>query len=381
MIIFQNNLELRPGGGHIGSFGILKVKNGIIGQIKTYDLSSFDNLLNSNQKPPYPIEETMNTSSWKMRDSNFSPDFRTNAKKANEFYFLVEGEQKSFDGIIALNTDVLATFLKVTGPIEISGYPGSYDSENAIISLEYQVEKGYAEQGIDKVERKSIMSAMADEILRKSLKFDLKQKIELAGIILEDLRNKDIQVYFADSNLEDYALATDWAGEINDSPEGDYLMMVDANLGSFKSDYYIERSFEYTVDLSRDTPEAKLRINYNHTAKEKDWMTKNYLTYLRVYVPLGSSLKNFSGMENPMTSEEFGKNYFSSLITVPLGESRAVEFNYTLPKDLVNNEYNLLIQKQSGLKSVPGRIVIIQRNGEKIMREIYIKRDWKLDRI
>ena len=28
LILFQNNLELRPGGGFIGSFGILKVRHG-----------------------------------------------------------------------------------------------------------------------------------------------------------------------------------------------------------------------------------------------------------------------------------------------------------------------------------------------------------------
>jgi len=43
MLIFQNNMELRPGGGHIGSFGILKMKDGNIQEMKTYDLSTFDN--------------------------------------------------------------------------------------------------------------------------------------------------------------------------------------------------------------------------------------------------------------------------------------------------------------------------------------------------
>ena len=28
LLLYQNNLEIRPGGGYIGSFGIVKVKNG-----------------------------------------------------------------------------------------------------------------------------------------------------------------------------------------------------------------------------------------------------------------------------------------------------------------------------------------------------------------
>ena len=41
LILFQNNMEIRPGGGYIGSFGILKVKDGQVTDIQTHDLSNF----------------------------------------------------------------------------------------------------------------------------------------------------------------------------------------------------------------------------------------------------------------------------------------------------------------------------------------------------
>lgn len=377
MIIFQNNMELRPGGGHIGSFGLLKIKNGSISQMKTYDLSTFDSSFVSNQEAPYPIGDILGTSSWKMRDSNYSPDFRTNAQKADEFYHVAQGEGK-LDGIIAVNADVLESFLKVTGPIEVLGYPGTYNSGNAIISLEYQVEKGYLEQGIEKGERKSIMDSLSDEIIKKYYTFNLKQKAKLAEIIMEDLKNKDIQLYFRNPELENYAISADWAGLVKEDWQGDYLMMVDANLGSYKSDYYVKRSFEYTADFSKDIPTAHLKITYNHTAKIQDWMTRNYLSYLRVYVPGGSSLISSHNLEDIRFQEEFGKDYFGSIIRVPLGQTKEFQLSYTISQNLDDKEYNLLIQKQSGLEGVPGKVTIIEKDGSQKSYDISLAGDWKL---
>src|SRR5690349_5207438 len=42
LILFQINMELRPGGGFIGSFGILKVRDGHITHFATHDTGNFD---------------------------------------------------------------------------------------------------------------------------------------------------------------------------------------------------------------------------------------------------------------------------------------------------------------------------------------------------
>ncbi|HDZ85999.1 MAG TPA: DUF4012 domain-containing protein, partial [Candidatus Moranbacteria bacterium] len=157
LVLLQNNMELRPGGGYIGTFGILKIENGRVKEIQTHDLSNFDARIPNIEKPPYPMEETLSIKYWKLRDSNYSPDFIENAKKAEYFYKLGEG-QEELDGTIAITANVLLTALEVIGPIQIEGYPGTYDSENAIMALEYQVEKGYIDQDVEKGERKSIMN-------------------------------------------------------------------------------------------------------------------------------------------------------------------------------------------------------------------------------
>lgn len=376
MLLFQNDMELRPGGGYIGTFGILKMQDGQVKELQMHDLSNFDGRIPDTIAPPYPMKEMLRINSWKLRDSNYSPDFPENAKKAEEFYRMGQG-QEDLAGVIAINSNVLTSFLKITGPVEIEGYPGTYDSENAILNLEYQVEQGYAKQGIERGERKSVMKLLAQEIEKKVFALNFSQKLKLAEIILEDLNRKDIQLYFKDEVLEEKARLAGWDGSVDKNWSYDYLMMVDANLGALKSDYYMKRSFSYIVDLSGETPRADLKISYNHTAKEKDWMTKDYLTYLRVYVPKNSWLTETKNLDEKRFGEELNKKYFGSLFGVPLGQTKTVEFFYNLPRGIAEN-YDLLIQKQSGSGAVAGEVVVIDKKQNKKVYQIDLTKDWKL---
>lgn len=377
LILFQNDMELRPGGGYIGSFGILKIKDGEVVAINTHDLSNFDGRIPDGIEPPYPMKETLRIDSWKMRDSNYSPDFLTNAQKAEEFYYLGQGEE-AFAGIIAINSKVLTSFLQVTGPITLEGYPGTYGDEDSVLALEYQVEKGYVEQKIAKGDRKEVLNVLAQEIISRVFQLTISERLKLVRIILEDLNKKDIQLYFKDADLQAQAEKANWSGKVDQEWRGDYLMLVDANLGAYKSDYYIERSFEYSVDLSQTAPKAKLKITYRHTAKEKDWMTRDYLSYLRVYVPEETWLKSSGDLSGARFGKELGKKYFGFLVKVPLDSEKTVEYEYVVDEKILASEYDLLIQKQSGSGEVQGKVKIINRDGSQKEYAIDLSKDWKL---
>jgi len=363
LILFQNNMEIRPGGGFIGSFGILKIKNGSVTMLQTHDTGNFDGRVPTTVPAPYPMWETLRIKSMQMRDSNYSPDFLTNATAAENFYYMGQGQEK-FDGIIGITTNVLTSLLKMTGPVQIEGYPGTYGDENAVLALEYQVEKAYDEQNIPRGDRKSIMNDIAQEIIKKVFALSNAQKLDLYKILTEDLGRKDIQLFFKDQTLEDTVKKANWGGLVDENWQKDYLMTVDANLGAWKTDYSVKRSMDYTIDLSGETPKAILKITYNHTATQKDYMTKDYLTYLRVYVPDGSWLTTSSDFDNAKFGSELGKKYFGSIVKVPLGQSRTVEINYTLPKEISHN-YNLKIQKQAGINDEPVTIHFIGSDGNK----------------
>ncbi|MFZ2187868.1 MAG: DUF4012 domain-containing protein [Candidatus Moraniibacteriota bacterium] len=375
LILFQNNLELRPGGGFIGSFGILKVRDGSIVDFSVHDTGNFDGRIPSTVKPPYPLQETLRIDSWKLRDSNYSPDFGENAQWAETFYQMGQGAEH-FDGVVAVTTNVLTSFLRVTGPVAIEGFPGTYGADNAILDLEYQVEQGYLKQNIAFGERKSVMSILGLEILHRVKDLSLAKKYDLFKTVLDDLHKKDIQLLFKDELLQAQVSLAGWDGAVDDHWKNDYLFLVDANLNSFKSDYFMKRSYAYTIDLTAPAPRATLAVTYRNTAKTRDWFAKDYQVFLRAYVPRGSYLSNVtSAAKDPVYGEAFGKKYFGVLVQVPILTEKTVTFEYTLPQDFRRQWYDLKIQKQPGLSDVPVTVTVIKADGSREEKSFVLNRD------
>ena len=240
LILFQNNMELRPGGGFIGSFGILKVKDGHAESLQVHDVINFDGRIPDTVPAPYPMQETLGVKSLKLRDSNYHPDFALNAKEAEDFYHLGQGEEQ-FDGVIGITTRVLESVLAVTGPVEVPGYPGTFGEKNAVLDLEYQVEQNYYKQGISFGDRKSIMGELSAQILKKVKASSLEEKYALFKVLLDDLHAKDIQIQFKDTTLQAQVARAGWDGQMDTTWKNDYLFLVDSNMNAFKSDLYMER--------------------------------------------------------------------------------------------------------------------------------------------
>lgn len=352
LVLLQNNMELRPGGGYIGSFAIAKVKDGKPAGIEVHDTVNFDGRIPDTVPAPYPMEETLGVTSLKLRDANYHPDFALNAREAENFYHLGNGEEQ-LDGVIGVTTYVLESVLEVTGPVEVPGYPGTYGKDNAVLDLEYQVEKAYADQGLVRADRKVVINLLAQEIIKKAKDLPLDQKYRLFKVLLADLHAKDIQVQFKDADLQAEVAQAGWDGRFDSVWKNDYLYLVDSNMNAFKSDLYVERTYDYSVDLSQAEPQAVLKVNYNHTAKEKSYLTKDYQSYSRVYIPKGSFIESIDPLSHKVVyGEELEKKFAGTIVQVPLGTEKTLTYTYKLPKTIDTGElYDLKIQKQPGMKN------------------------------
>ena len=377
MLLFQNNLELRPGGGFIGSFGVLKVRDGEVLEFATHDTGNFDGRIPDTVTPPYPMAELLHIKSWKLRDSNYSPDFPTNAQEAVRFYQL-GGGQEQFDGVIGITAQVLSSLLSVTGPVTVEGFPGTYGADNAILDLEYQVEKGYTQQDIAVGERKSVLKLLGDVVLAKVKTLPLSEKYELFTVLLADLHRKDIQVYFSDADLQDIVVSAGWDGAVDTAWKNDSFMLVDANLGALKSDYHMERRIEYLIDLSGAAPKATLKMTYKHHGTARDWYTKDYVSYLRTYIPEGSYVTRVENGDKPVYGSELGRKYVGVIVGVPLASEKTVTFEYTLPASIASDWYDLKVMKQPGTKDTPVSITVIGQDGTIKTQNETLDRDFTL---
>ncbi len=362
LVFLQNKDELRPTGGFLGTYGILETKNGEILRFDTHDIYHMDMPVKDklNIKPPKPLEKYLGVKKWFLRDANWSPDWLTSAKTLLNFYkkedALLPSKDKinnfegDFDGVIGITPDFITDLIKITGPIQVDDE--IYTEKNFTKLLEYKVEKGYVLDGVSSWHRKEEVGKIAKVLQTKLFNLKNEKYLELLNAVGRNLDQKNIIFYFQDKNQEDFVIKQNWSGNMQAS-EGDFLMVVDANMASYKTDSVINRKINYTVDESINGIFADLKISYAHRGGF-DWRTTRYRTYTRVYVPEGAELLRVSGQSDDevLAYKELGKTVFAVFLSVEPGEIGTLEFKYKLPNSVKNDQnYKLYVQKQPGKQS------------------------------
>ncbi|MFA6271540.1 MAG: DUF4012 domain-containing protein [Patescibacteria group bacterium] len=362
LFLLQNNTELRPTGGFIGTYGILKLSNGAIDYFNTDNIYNLDTPYHGTliAEPPWQLQKYLSADKWFMRDSNWSPDFPTTAEKAEWFYHQEGGTENKIDGVIAVTPTFIESLIALTGPIDVNGI--TFTSENFIETLQYQVEQGFYRQGISETERKEIIGVLSSKLLDKVLELPSDRWPDLWNTFQKDTNAKHILIYLKDRGIQQSIIDQGWGGNIR-SVDGDYLHIVDSNMASLKSDPGVIRTINYNVEKNSDDDYiATVKINYDNQGTF-NWKSTRYRTYTRVYVPEGSELLNSGGvMENDKLhggkpgdveiTTEFGKTVFGGFISIEPQEQGELMFSYKLPpaisKKIADDQYSLFVQKQSG---------------------------------
>ncbi len=364
LIIFQNNNELRPTGGFIGSYGIMDVEIGDIVRLETHDIYHLDMpaSLNSsfNIPPPEPIKKYLGVNKWFMRDANWSPDWPSAAQKLQWFYneeLLAANrfsELENFSGVIAINPELISDLLYVVGPIEVSGQV--YNKDNFMSVLQYEVEMAFREDGVSEWDRKLIIGEILKSIKDKLFSLPLNRWEELVGVFNKNINQKNVLVYLNDDYSRKVSSGLNWGGELKDN-SGDYLMVVDANLAAFKTDRVMDKKIKYYLNEEAERFKVRLELSYQNNGWF-DWQTTRYRSFTRIYVPYNSVLLSSTGSPEKTESGKDDsivnpKTYFSNFISVEPGQSRTLILEYYLSDDFYqkfkkDNIYSLLIQKQPG---------------------------------
>lgn len=358
LFLFVNNTELRPGGGFIGVYATVRFDQGHMEILALDGTENLDRQVPQDWvvAPPRPITEHLKVDRWYFRDSNWSPDFSESAKKALEFY-RAEGGVAAGDiqTVFAFTPTILEELLKITGPFVIQNI--EFTSDNVIEKLEYEVEYGYDDKGIVHTERKQIIKPFMLALLGH-LQENLFENFSTYLSLLDKMgKEKQILVYSSDKNFQEVLSARGWTGKVEENKSGDYLLWVDANLAALKTDHALERFLNYQISRS---PEGRFLASAQMLYKHQggfDWRTTRYRTYVRIFVPIGSELieiqeMNEMGVTKKISKfdqgEELGKKWFGTFISIEPGENKFLNFNYFLPVNIMDNDYQLLVQKQLG---------------------------------
>lgn len=373
LMLLQNADELRPGGGFIGNVGEVRVEAADFEQIEFKDVYAVDDPVADtwDEVPPEPIREHLRVPAWFLRDANWSPDFPTSARTVMDFYEreTLEGTGRSvrLDSVIALEPTFFEDLLRLTGPVTVEGK--TFNADNFFDQLQYDVEIGFLGEGIPVPQRKEVVAKVGDELLTKLTSQPASRWPDIASTVTKALERKDMMIYSRDTELQDILDMRDWSGRVEGS-DGDYLMVVDANLAALKTDGQMNKRIFYSVDLSDvNNPTATVRLRYTNNTQQIDWRYTRYRSYTRIYVPEGSQLISSSGaMAGDLTqtgrvfvpgevdvTRDLGKTVFGAFWAIEPRQTGELTFTYRLPDrvadQIMTENYDLLVQKQPGAET------------------------------
>lgn len=392
LVIFQNNMELRPGGGFIGSYGLVRLDKGRLKEIVVHDVYEADGQLKGHVEPPFPIRRYLPSVHWYLRDSNFSLDFSKSASQAA--FFLREETGQVVDGVIGIDVTFIKNLLRVVGPVYVPDYKETVTADNLYLKTQTYAEKNFFPGSTAKKDfLKSLLTTMIEKLSAKKEKPSFSWYASLVQEVVRSAKQKHALFAFSDTGVQRVFTVNKLTSSLMDERSkeearvNDFLAIAEANVGVNKANAFISRRIEQEIQISQEGRiEEKVAITYQNDSQKGKWPGGDYKNYLRIFVPFGAKLSSISidGQEQKVVraitdpaiyekngflppkeleveeGEEAGKTFFGFLLIVPAQEKKIVNIAYQLPfRTLPPFTYDLWLFKQSGTEQNPFSLRIL----------------------
>ncbi len=397
LLLAQNSDELRPTGGFISSVGRVVVENGQIVSQGFEDSYAVDDYRFPYPDAPVELQTYMGSEIWVFRDSNWAPDFPTSAAKAIELYQI--GRPGPIDGVIAVNLRAIPTLFEGLGPLSVPGFKQPITGQTVLTATRQALLPESDERSADWWDhRKDFMGSLAGAVMsRVQAGLTAAQASRLASAALETLDRRDLLIYFKSPQAQRVLAQRKWDGALVRTT-GDFVMVVDANMGFNKVNPNIDERLEYTVQLdqagsgraslitrhsSRVRPQPDCDPTPRYDKTYEGMMNRCYWDLVRVYAPTGSSFitatlqspaplvgKRFSdGL--PTAAQELGYSVFGSFFVLDGGVRQLTRFEYALPQVVEEEDgrqvYSLYVQRQPATSDLQLDIAVVLPEGVQLI--------------
>ncbi|MBI4059073.1 DUF4012 domain-containing protein [Candidatus Microgenomates bacterium] len=376
LLLLQNNMELRPTGGFIGSIGLLTIDHGKLINIDIQDVYEADGHLSGHVEPPPALKTHLGEANWYLRDSNWDPDFPTTGQRAA--WFLDKELNQQVDGVVALDLETVKKLIGIVGSLDIADFNTKINESNFYEKTQFFAQEEFFPGST----RKRDFLTATTRILIDRLKTSQTKIVSIGKVIMDNLAGRHLSIYLNNRKQQAILAELGWDGGLRDvkclpAPlaqarqagqmsnvkcQEDYLFIAEANVGVNKANFGLSRSAQLELSLNSDKLLHNLTISYvNQNPKGK--IDLGYKNYLRLYSPLSSAVISAS-LVNPANgqsvnlapdfSQEHGKNVAGMLILVPAGETRQLLISWQNSLQMTDRgSLVFLWQKQYGVVEDP----------------------------
>jgi len=373
LVILQNSDELRATGGFMGSYFFLEFSHGMWNLTEVQDIYTMAG--QQTQFPNSPQGHDLYLSEGKglsIQDANWWPEVAISAQHILELWQEIAeqspyvDQERDIGGIVFVNLNFIENLLEQIGPIQLTDYDQVVDAQNfAQLARADRLDFFPGSR-----EKANFLNHSKVALANRLSQLSSQEYLALMKVVLENLENKNIQLYSQEQNLEQIWQKHRFAGDmIRNNLDSFYFYSVESNVGINKANRLVDREFHF---YQNDGQIEQIQIKFtNHNQKpatintNPNLKTANHLSYInyqRLYFAPDTKIKQVmsidqEGQKTPLafsTQPYFNQNNqefleLSLLLVVP--EQSQVSLIIELESD--NNYQNLEIQKQAGVKQIP----------------------------
>jgi hypothetical protein len=355
LLLLQNNLELRPTGGFIGSVGIVTLDRGKVLNLETRNIYDLDSNLRGVVTPPPEVTQYLGEASWYFRDSNWNPDFVEAAKTAD--WFLDKEWGSRADIVVGLNINSLKDIIGALGSISLVNGT-AVNAENLLVTT-----LNSQESIVGSSSQPELLSLIVSSLINQINQAPIETKAALLSAVHASLEKGETTIAIGDRPaavvLDDLRLSGTTYAPICPPhlPEPclpDHFYLNEANVGINKANYYLSRRHAHTASVIAGNLNHTHRLTLQNTSPNDTWPAGSYKSFYRAYLPVAATdiLITIDGQTIPSQNLSFSTQSVFRIVGWfhELKPQSNVEMviSYKLPFPNSLKGYQLFIQKQPG---------------------------------
>jgi len=372
-VLLQNSDELRASGGFTGSYLFLEFSHGLFRLNPIQDIYTVAG--QQNYFPQSPVGHYEYLSEGKglfIQDANWWPELEISAQNIIKLWQNIAkdspylDENRKIDGIIFINLNFIENLLAWIGPVNLPDYDTPISADNfAQVARSDRLNFFPGSR-----EKANFLNHSKVAIENQLSTLSNQEKLSFLNLILENLKNKNIQLYSQNEELQKVWEKQALAGQlIRKNPNNFYFYSVESNVGINKANALINRKFHFYQNNNQvqqiiiefiNQNQKPTTINTNPELNMANHLA--YVNYQRIYFAPevkikqiqrqneNGELKNLDFTTQPyfnQLDQEFLE--LSFLVSVP--EQSYLKVLIDLEQNFTHNNFE--IQKQSGIDDIP----------------------------
>lgn len=300
LVLTQNPDEVRPGGGFIGTYGVLTTQEG---HLTLESFASISSWYLPRPQADVPAEQA--PTAFKLFDPprpqtianvNTSPDWPESARLAVTLWQRGGGEP--VDGVVSLVPAFLARVLTVLGPVTVPDYNEKVSASNLVERTNFYT---HGEGAVDAAgDRKRFVGALAQVVVQRLLDAPTSSWSALGAAVGHGFDAREALAWATDPKVSATLQQRGWDGALP-VVTGDFLNDAEFEF-SAKNGTGLHRTFDHVVVLRADgSARLDTTLTIANTESTQPDNNVDSLSYITLYGPQGGTLAD--GGDTPYAIE------------------------------------------------------------------------------